>query len=58
METKCADMYNTILSNGYIDLMPGLESHYLNDPCLKDHSVPRESKVLGELPLSELVTPL
>jgi hexosaminidase len=28
--------YNTILSNGfYIDLMLGLESHYLNDPLPK-----------------------
>jgi hexosaminidase len=36
--------YNTILSNGfYIDLMLGLESHYLNDPCLKkDHSHPEQ----------------
>jgi hexosaminidase len=43
----------------YIDLL-GLESHYLNDPCLKDHSYPEEARVLGgEAAMwSELVTPL
>jgi hexosaminidase len=41
--------------------MLGLESHYLNDPCLKDHSIHREkARVLGgEAAMwSELVTPL
>jgi hexosaminidase len=42
---SCKSGYNTILSNGfYIDLMLGLESHYLNDPCLKDHSYPEEKQ--------------
>jgi hexosaminidase len=37
--------YNTILSNGfYIDLMLGLESHYLNDPLPKRSFLPREKQ--------------
>ena len=55
--------YNTVLSNGfYIDLMLGIESHYLNDPIPKNSNLSREeqSRVLGgEAAMwSELVTPL
>ena len=55
--------YNTILSNGfYIDLMLGLESHYLNDPLPKKIILTPEEKARvlgGEAAMwSELVTPL
>ena len=55
--------YNTVLSNGfYIDLMLGIESHYLNDPIPKNSNLSPEeqSRVLGgEAAMwSELVTPL
>ena len=55
--------YNTILSNGYyIDLMLGLESHYLNDPIPKKIILTPEEKARvlgGEAAMwSELVTPL
>ena len=55
--------YNTVLSNGYyIDLMLGLESHYLNDPLPKKIilSPAEKARVLGgEAAMwSELVTPL
>ncbi|MFV8369842.1 beta-N-acetylhexosaminidase [Flavobacterium sp. LB2R40] len=55
--------YNTVLSNGYyIDLMLGVESHYLNDPIPKTIILtPQEkTRVLGgEAAMwSELVTPL
>jgi hexosaminidase len=55
--------YNTVLSNGYyIDLMLGLESHYLNDPIPKNIILSPEEKARvlgGEAAMwSELVTPL
>jgi hexosaminidase len=55
--------YNTVLSNGYyIDLMLGLESHYLNDPIPKKIILTPEEKARvlgGEAAMwSELVTPL
>ena len=55
--------FNTVLSNGYyIDLMLGLESHYLNDPLSKKIILTpeEEARVLGgEAAMwSELVTPL
>ena len=55
--------YNTVLSNGYyIDLMLGLESHYLNDPLPKKIILTPEQKARvlgGEAAMwSELVTPL
>ena len=55
--------YNTVLSNGYyIDLMLGLESHYLNDPLPKKIILSPEEKARvlgGEAAMwSELVTPL
>jgi hexosaminidase len=43
----------------YIDLMLGLESHYLNDPLPKRSFSPRrKSKGFEEAMWSELVTPL
>jgi hexosaminidase len=37
----------------------GLESHYLNDPCLKDYSEEKARVLGGEAAMwSELVTPL
>lgn len=62
--TKAAKSgYNTVLSNGfYIDLMLGLESHYLNDPLPKKIILTPEEKARvlgGEAAMwSELVTPL
>ena len=62
--TKAAKSgYNTVLSNGfYIDLMLGLESHYLNDPLPKKIVLTPEEKARvlgGEAAMwSELVTPL
>jgi hexosaminidase len=55
--------YNTVLSNGYyIDLMLGLESHYLKDPLPKKIILSPQEKALvlgGEAAMwSELVTPL
>ena len=55
--------YKTVLSNGYyIDLMLGLESHYLNDPIPKKIILSPEEKARvlgGEAAMwSELVTPL
>ena len=55
--------YNTVLSNGYyIDLMLGLEIHYLNDPLPKKIILTPEEKARilgGEAAMwSELVTPL
>jgi hexosaminidase len=55
--------YNTVLSNGYyIDLMLGLESHYMNDPLPKKIILSQEEKARvlgGEAAMwSELVTPL
>ncbi|QIH40102.1 family 20 glycosylhydrolase [Flavobacterium sp. Sr18] len=55
--------YNTVLSNGYyIDLMLGLESHYMNDPLPKKIILSPEEKARvlgGEAAMwSELVTPL
>ncbi|RTZ05019.1 beta-N-acetylhexosaminidase [Flavobacterium sp. GSP6] len=55
--------YNTVLSNGYyIDLMLGIESHYLNDPIPKKIILSPEEKARvlgGEAAMwSELVTPL
>jgi hexosaminidase len=55
--------YNTVLSNGYyIDLMLGLESHYMNDPLPKKIILTQEEKARvlgGEAAMwSELVTPL
>lgn len=55
--------YKTVLSNGYyIDLMLGVESHYLNDPIPKNSILTPEekSRILGgEAAMwSELATPL
>ena len=54
--------YKTVLSNGYyIDLMQGVENHYLNDPMPKNITLTVEEKARilgGEAPMwSELVTP-
>jgi len=54
--------YKTVLSNGYyIDLMQGVESHYLNDPMPKNITLTAEEKARilgGEAPMwSELATP-
>lgn len=55
--------YKTVLSNGYyIDLMLGVENHYLNDPIPKNSILTSEEKAKilgGEATMwSELVTPL
>ncbi|MFV8344391.1 beta-N-acetylhexosaminidase [Flavobacterium sp. XS2P39] len=55
--------YNTVLSNGYyIDLMLGVESHYLNDPISKKVTLTPEEKARilgGEAAMwSELATPV
>jgi len=55
--------YKTVLSNGYyIDLMLGVENHYLNDPIPKNSILTSEEKARilgGEATMwSELVTPL
>jgi hexosaminidase len=55
--------YQTVLSNGYyIDLMLGVDKHYLNDPIPKNSSLTLEEKARilgGEAAMwSELVTPL
>jgi len=54
--------YKTVLSNGYyIDLMLGVENHYLNDPIPKNTPLTAEEKARilgGEATMwSELVTP-
>jgi hexosaminidase len=54
--------YKTVLSNGYyIDLMLGVESHYLNDPMPKNISLSPEEKARilgGEATMwTELATP-
>jgi hexosaminidase len=54
--------YKTVLSNGYyIDLMLGVENHYLNDPMPKNTSLTAEEKARilgGEATMwTELVTP-
>ena len=54
--------YKTVLSNGYyIDLMQGVENHYLNDPMPKNITLTAEEKARilgGEAPMwSELATP-
>ncbi|MFY8110499.1 MAG: beta-N-acetylhexosaminidase [Flavobacterium sp.] len=54
--------YKTVLSNGYyVDLVQGVESHYLNDPMPKNNSLSSEEKARilgGEATMwSELVTP-
>ena len=54
--------YKTVLSNGYyIDLMLGVENHYLNDPMPKSSTLSAEEKARilgGEATMwSELVTP-
>ena len=54
--------YKTVLSNGYyIDLMQGVENHYLNDPMPKNIKLTAEEKARilgGEATMwSELVTP-
>jgi hexosaminidase len=54
--------YKTVLSNGYyIDLMQGVENHYLNDPMPKNTTLSTEEKARilgGEATMwSELVTP-
>lgn len=54
--------YKTVLSNGYyVDLMQGVESHYLNDPMPKNIPLNAEEKarILGgeAVMWSELVTP-
>ena len=54
--------YKTVLSNGfYVDLVQGVESHYLNDPMPNNASLSSEEKARilgGEATMwSELVTP-
>jgi hexosaminidase len=54
--------YKTVLSNGfYIDLMLGVENHYLNDPMPKNNKLTSEEKARilgGEATMwTELVTP-
>jgi hexosaminidase len=54
--------YKTVLSNGYyIDLMQGVENHYLNDPMPKNITLSAEEKARilgGEATMwSELATP-
>nr|WP_315171989.1 family 20 glycosylhydrolase [uncultured Flavobacterium sp.] len=54
--------YKTVLSNGfYVDLVQGVENHYLNDPMPKNASLSSEDKARilgGEATMwSELVTP-
>jgi hexosaminidase len=54
--------YKTVLSNGYyVDLMQGVESHYLNDPMPKNSTLSTEEKgriLGGEATMwSELATP-
>lgn len=54
--------YKTVLSNGfYVDLVQGVENHYLNDPMPKNASLSSEEKARilgGEATMwSELVTP-
>lgn len=55
--------YKTVLSNGYyVDLMLGVESHYLNDPMPKNSTFSVDEKALilgGEATMwSELASPL
>ncbi|SHG91657.1 hexosaminidase [Flavobacterium fluvii] len=55
--------YKTVLSNGYyVDLMQGVESHYLNDPMPKNTtlSVEEKARILGgEATMwSELASPM
>ena len=57
------DGYKTVLSNGYyVDLMQGVESHYLNDPMPKNISLSAEEKARilgGEATMwSELASPM
>lgn len=54
--------YKTVLSNGfYVDLVQGVENHYLNDPMPKNATLSSEEKARilgGEATMwSELVTP-
>ena len=54
--------YKTVLSNGfYIDLMLGVENHYMNDPMPKNNKLTSEEKARilgGEATMwTELVTP-
>ncbi|MFV8346113.1 beta-N-acetylhexosaminidase [Flavobacterium sp. ZB4P13] len=61
--TAAQNGYKTVLSNGYyIDLMQGVEDHYLNDPIPKNTILTQEEKARilgGEATMwSELVTPL
>jgi hexosaminidase len=60
--TAATNGYKTVLSNGYyVDLMQGVESHYLNDPMPKSTTLSSEEKTRilgGEATMwSELVTP-
>lgn len=60
--TAATNGYKTVLSNGfYVDLVQGVESHYLNDPMPKNASLSSEEKARilgGEATMwSELVTP-
>ncbi|MBC7846258.1 MAG: family 20 glycosylhydrolase [Flavobacterium sp.] len=55
--------HKTVLSNGYyIDLVQGVESHYLNDPLPKNNTLSAEEKARilgGEATMwSELVSPM
>jgi hexosaminidase len=55
--------YKTVLSNGYyVDLMQGVESHYLNDPMPKNNNLTAEEKARilgGEATMwSELASPM
>lgn len=59
--TAAKNGYKTVLSNGfYVDLVQGVESHYLNDPMPKNASLSAEEKARilgGEATMwSELVT--
>jgi len=63
LENAVRNGYKTVLSNGYyIDLMQGVESHYLNDPLPQNSNLSTEEKARilgGEATMwSELASPM
>ncbi|MBA4320055.1 MAG: beta-N-acetylhexosaminidase, partial [Flavobacterium sp.] len=61
--TAVKNGYKTVLSNGYyVDLMQGVESHYLNDPMPKNSNLSADEKARilgGEATMwSELASPM
>ena len=63
LENAVKNGYKSVLSNGYyIDLVQGVESHYLNDPLPKNNTLSAEEKVRilgGEATMwSELTAPM